>query len=266
MNKDFNEKKLLSMSLEKQFKVLYDLASFIEENNYQVDSNHFEKLTKYHDFLKIMDSDPHIKLFKEFNKIKAIDYQFQIYLMTLERFLGQSKKEYQFLINKGDGPQDSKRVVFPIICIMDSIRSAHNIGSMLRNAECFGVQKVILTGLSPTTENAQVKKTAMGCDQMIPTEYYKSATNIVKELKSQGHIIWSIETTKTAKQISSINNIPSKLVLIFGHEQHGVSHELLELSDEVVEIPLFGLKNSLNVSMSQGIVLAYISQLLSQDK
>lgn len=266
MNKDFSEKKLLSMTVEKQFKVLYDLASFIEDNEFQINSNHFEKLTKYHEFLKVSESEHHTKLYKEFIKIKAIDYQFQVYLMTLERFLGQSKKEFQFLINKGDESSTTQRTTFPIICLMDSIRSAHNIGSMLRNAECFGVEKVILTGLSPQISNPQVKKTAMGCESIIPTEYHKNAISITENLKQQGYAIWSVETTKNAKQISSIKKLPPKLVLVFGHEQHGVSHELLSLSDEIVEIPLFGLKNSLNVGMSQGIVLTYISSLFSSHK
>jgi tRNA G18 (ribose-2'-O)-methylase SpoU len=266
MNKDFSEKKLLSMSLEKQFKVLYDLASFIEDNDHGADSIHFEKLKKYHTFLDVSNDESMNKLQKEFFKIKAIDYQFQVYLMTLERFLGQSKKEFQFLINKGDKSNTTTRTTFPIICLMDSIRSAHNIGSMLRNAECFGVEKVLLTGLSPQVTNPQVQKTAMGCDLIIPTEYHRSAQSIVQELKEQGYVIWSVETTKNAKQISSIKKLPAKLVLIFGHEQHGVSHELLSLSDEVVEIPLFGLKNSLNVGMSQGIILAYTSSLFSNHK
>lgn len=258
MNKDFTQKKLISFSCEKQIRVLYDLALYIEQKNKSIDSNSFIKLKKYHSFLSDSKNDKIKKLNKEFIKIKELDYQFQIYLMNLERHLGQSKKEYDFLVTTADKSNTSLKT-FPIICLLDSIRSAHNVGAMFRNAECFGAKKIILCGLSPTPNTPQVKKTTMGCEENLPWEYSKSAEETVKKLKALGHTIWAIETSNQSPPLNIVTDIPSPLVLLFGHEQFGISNELLSLSDQIISISLFGKKNSLNVSVSQGIVLNHIT-------
>lgn len=259
MNKDFSKEKLLSFSSEKQLRILYDLSLYIEQNKKSIDSNSFEKLKKYHSFLGKSDNDKIQKLNLEFNKVKKIDYQFQVYLMNLERLLGQSKKDYDFLVRTDDKSNPNLKT-FPIICLLDSIRSAHNVGAMFRNAECFGAKKIILCGLTATPKNRQVQKTTMGCDEHIPWEYSKSAKDIVTKLKKQGHTIWAVETSGHSLALNSITQVPNSLVLIFGHEQFGVSNELIELSDQIVSISLYGKKNSLNVSVSQGIALNYITQ------
>lgn len=259
MKKDFPQNKLLLMTPEKQIRVLYDLASFIEVNKIEINSTHFEKLKKYHLFLNGTNDEKIQKLNKEFEKISKIDYQFQIYLMNLERLLGQSKKEYDFLVDTGDETKIKR--TFPISCLLDSVRSAHNVGAMFRNADCFGSEKVLLCGLSPTPESQQVLKTAMGCEKVVPWTYSKSAVETVKQLKDQGYTIWAVETSSKSINIHKVKKVPTPLVLIFGHELHGISHELLELSDEIISIELFGKKNSLNVSVSQSIVLYQLSTI-----
>lgn len=256
MNKDFSKDKLFSMSLEKQIKILYDLSRFIETNHLPIDSSHFKKLSKYHLYLELSGFEKIQKLNKEFSKIKELNYQFQVYLMNLERFLGQSQKEYDFLVQTGDNLTAQK--TFKIICLLDSIRSAHNVGAMFRNSECFGNEEIVLCGLSPTPKLAQVKKTAMGSDEMIKWSYERNPLKKVKELRAQGYTIWSVETSPQARAINTVEKLPTALVLIFGHEQNGISHELLKLSDDIISIPVFGRKNSLNVSISQGIVLSQL--------
>lgn len=262
MNKDFSKDKLISFPETKQIKVLYDLAKFIENNHHDYSSQHFEKLIKYHSFLEQSQYFSIQKLNKEFSKIKSIDYQFQIYLMNLERLLGQSSDEYQFMVSTQDKKQSST-LKFNIICLLDSVRSAHNVGAMLRNAECFGVEKVILCGLSPSADTAPVQKTAMGCDQEIDWSYIKDPMYLINDLKEQGYEVWSIETSPHAFTLNEVAIESKKLILIFGHEQFGVSNELLSISDKIVSISLFGNKNSLNVSVSQGIVLNHLAQSLS---
>lgn len=263
MNKDFSEKKLVEMSLEKQFKVLYDLASFIEVHKHSFESNHFQKLAKYHTFLKGTSEDKLQKLNKEFNKVNAINYQFQVYLMNLERLLGQSKKDYDFLVKTGD--QSNQKVSsLPITCLLDSVRSAHNIGSIFRNAECFGVEQLILCGLSPTPDSVQVQKTAMGCEKLIKWKFEKSAVLAIQELKTQGHKIFAVETSPNSINLNQLENITGPITLVFGHEQFGISLEILELCNGIISIQLYGQKNSLNVSISNAIVLNKVSQLLSK--
>jgi 23S rRNA (guanosine2251-2'-O)-methyltransferase len=262
MNKDFSEKMLLNMDSEKQMKVLYTLATFIEVNHHLTDSTHFKKLHKYHQFLDNSDLEFIQKLNKEFHKVRAIDYQFEIYLMNLERLLGQSKKEYDFLVNTKDNNSSSElKEKLSIICLLDSVRSAHNVGAMIRNAECFNIHSLILTGLTPKADHPQVIKTAMDCDKIVATEYHKNAIDYIQVKKAEGFEIWAIETANNATHLKDITSRPQKLILLFGHEHYGLSHELLKLSDKIIDIELYGQKNSLNVSISQGIVLQNLSSL-----
>ena len=260
MIKDYTEKILRGMSEEKKLWALYKLASFIQEHQHTVKSSHFEKLTKYHSFLALSQTPRISKINKEFIKIKKVDYQFEVYLMNLERFLGQSKKEYDFLVSTGDHTNTQRS--FSIICALDSVRSAHNVGSFFRNSECFGCESLILGGLTPTPELAQVKKTSMGCDKDIRWHYHKDLYLEIKRLKDENYSIWSIETSNLATHLSDLKEIPEKLVLIFGHEQHGISKELLDISSKIVDITLYGSKNSLNVAVSQAIALNKITSLL----
>lgn len=255
MNKDFSKAKILSMNQEKQIKVLYDLASFIEQSGQEYNSNHYKKLQKYHQFLNKSEHVKIQKLNKEFIKVHSTqDYQYQVYLMNLERLLGQSKKEYDFIVNTTDH-QNINLKKFPITCLLDSIRSAHNVGSMFRNAECFGSEEMILCGLTPTPESPQVQKTAMGCIEHVKWQFQKDASTAIKSFKNQGYLVYAIETAKEAIHINEVNKMDKPVVIIFGHEQFGISNELLQLCDTIIDIPMYGSKNSLNVSISQAIVL-----------
>ena len=178
--------------------------------------------------------------------------------------MGQSKKEYDFIVATKDH-SNLKIRTFSIICLLDSIRSAHNVGAFFRNAECFGIESLILSGLTPTPEIPQVVKTAMGTDQLLPWTYEKSAINAIKKLKEKNYQIWSVETARTATALSEIQTIPDKLALVFGHEQFGIDHNILNLSDKIISIQLFGRKNSLNVSVCQGIVLQYLTNTLQRN-
>lgn len=261
MQKFFPKDKLLSFPPEKQLKILYDLATLLEFDTREKFKAHLDKLKNYHDFLASSSNEHIQKLNKEFEKVKANDYQFQIYLMNLERLLGQSKKDYQMMVKQKDSSKTTKSL--PITCVLDSIRSAHNIGAIFRNSDCFHIHKIILTGLSPTPENPQVQKTAMGTETLTIWEYQKSAIKAVKELKEKGFQIWSIETGNQSEPLNSIQDCPEAVALIFGHEVYGISLELLQLSDKVIHIPLRGSKNSLNVSISHGIVLNHLSSIMS---
>jgi tRNA G18 (ribose-2'-O)-methylase SpoU len=260
MHKDYTQKILIEMDEEKQLWVLYKLANFIQVEGHDYDGSHFNKLNKYHSYLKESQHLRIQKINKEFIKIKSIDYQFEVYLMNLERFLGQSKKEYDFIVSTGDNTNPVKN--FNIICALDSVRSAHNVGSFFRNTECFGGESLILGGLTPTPELAQVQKTSMGCEKIVNWKHVKDLTGELIKLKESGYKIWSIETSKVAIHLNDLNHVPEKVILIFGHEQHGISKELIDLSDKILDISLFGSKNSLNVATSQAITLNKLTSLL----
>ncbi len=265
MNKDFTEKKLNSFPVTKKIKVLFDLALFIEKNTKDNKNHHFEKLKKYHSFLA-NDINEEIKILnKEFKKIKKRDQQFQIYLMNLERLLGQSTKEYEFLVERNDKERPSKnKQLLKAICILDSVRSAHNVGAIFRTSECFGIEKVILTGLSPTPKSEHVQKTSMGSHEIQKWEYHQSAIKLVQELKRNNFFIIGVETSNESKNLFQYQfDDKKKYAFLFGHEQFGLSLELLKECDEVISIPLKGIKNSLNVSICHGIIIAnYSAQML----
>lgn len=265
MNKDFTQDKLMSFDADKQMRILFDLASYIEKNKMDSASKPFEKLKKYHDFLKSNPDQKIQKLNKEFAKVTDTKYQFQIYLMNLERLLGQSTKEYDFLIQQEDMDHSSQNP-FNIVCIFDSVRSAHNVGAMIRTSECFNIQKIYTCGLTPSIKSSHVKKTAMGCDESIEVEHKEKITELIASLKQDSYQIWSIETSRVDTDLNKIEAMPDKVALIFGHEQFGVSAEVLELSDKIVPIKLYGRKNSLNVSISHGIVLNNLTQFMGATK
>lgn len=260
MNKDFTKHILLGFDPNKQLKILFDLVTYIEKNQLGYSSSAFEKLTKYHAFLNESTDTIIQKLNKEFYKVKSIDLQFQIYTMNLERLLGQSSKEYQFLVDTQDHTE-SVRETFPIVCILDSVRSAHNVGAIFRNCECFGVEKLFTCGFTPSSDSLQVKKTAMGSEKLIPNEHRSNVIEVIKELKSKAYEVWAIETVKNMPELNKLTAVPEKLALVFGHEQFGVSKEVLDECSRSVPIKLHGIKNSLNVSISHGIVLNKLTSL-----
>ena len=246
------------MGFEKQLKVLHELARYIEQQQLSIGSSGFLLLRRYHRILQ-HSSQPQVqKINREFAKVKHLDRQFQIYMMHLERFRGQATKEYDFWVQHGDHAQ--KKQTFPLICLLDSVRSAHNVGAMFRNAECFGVQELVLTGLSPTPDHPQVKKTSMGTTGKVPWGYHEDAVQVVAKLRNEGYTIWALETSRQATELAAIREVPDKLVVLFGHEQFGLSLALLESSDGLFCIPMFGQKNSLNVGVAQAIALYEITQ------
>ncbi|MBD64972.1 MAG: hypothetical protein CME62_07175 [Halobacteriovoraceae bacterium] len=260
MNKSFTHEKLNSFTPAKQIKILYDLARFIETNQYNFESPCFKKLESYHQYLTQSPNEFIQKLHKEFKKIKALpSAQFQMYLMHLERFLGHSTKEYHAWVETKDGEAQKVKPLADIVCILDSIRSAHNVGAMIRNAECFGVEKMYLCGLTPKATHPSVIKTAMGCEKEIQQEYCEDVIPLLVSLKNEGYTVYGVETAKKARLLHEVDQKPQKIALILGNEQFGLSLDILKHCDELIKIQTFGSKNSLNVAITQGIVLQHFT-------
>ena len=149
------------------------------------------------------------------------------------------------------------------ILIIDNVRSAHNVGSLFRTSDGAGVERIILVGYTPSPidrfgrEQPEIKKTSLGASAMIPFETKETGVAIetrIQELKSEGYVIVSLEQTQHSIPLYDFE-VPEKVVYIVGNEIDGVSKELLEVSDMVVEVPMLGKKESLNVAVATGIVL-----------
>ena len=142
-----------------------------------------------------------------------------------------------------------------IFFLIDNIRSAQNIGSIFRTADAFGVQKIVLTGISAVPPNKEILKTALGATNTVKWEYNASACNSVKYFKTNGYKIYAIEQTQNSIKLQhyKIQNNES-IVLVFGNEVDGVNQDVIDLCDGTLEIPQFGSKHSLNVAVAAGIV------------
>ena len=142
------------------------------------------------------------------------------------------------------------------IIILDNIRSIHNVGSIFRTSDSFLIEKIIISGYTATPENERMKKTALGSSDSVDWEYSDDIIETIKKLKKKDVKIISIEQADESLKIEKFNPVRgTKYAFIFGNEVDGVSDDIINVSDEVVEIPQVGTKHSLNVSVAAGIVL-----------
>lgn len=144
----------------------------------------------------------------------------------------------------------------PIILVLDNVRSLNNIGSAFRTADAFLVEAVYLCGITATPPNAEIHKTALGAQNSVQWNYFKSTVDAVNQLKNNHYLVYAIEQAE--ERIFLQNFIPekdTKLALVFGNEVKGVESEVMELVDACIEIPQLGTKHSFNISVSIGIVL-----------
>lgn len=140
--------------------------------------------------------------------------------------------------------------------IAHNIRSLHNVGSIFRTADSFGVDKVYLTGYTGTPPDSKISKVALGAEEYVPWEQSKSLVRLVKKLRAEGVRIAVLENNVKYQTISLEKYGPKfPLALILGEETKGNTKKILDLADDILEIPMHGQKESLNVSVACGIAL-----------
>jgi 23S rRNA (guanosine2251-2'-O)-methyltransferase len=140
--------------------------------------------------------------------------------------------------------------------LLDNIRSAWNVGSMLRSADGAGVRKVHLCGVSSTPDNPKVWKTALGAERSLPWQFAPDGVELARELKSQGLRLWALEGGPRAESLfEAPDQAGSPIVLVAGNELSGVDPEIVELCERVVCLPMQGVKGSLNVAVAFGIAV-----------
>ena len=145
---------------------------------------------------------------------------------------------------------------FPIIVILDNIRSLNNIGSFFRTSDAFNVEKIYLCGITATPPHRDIQKTALGATESMEWEHKISTLDLVNELKLKNIKICSIEQAVKTTFLQDVPSLPEgKYALIFGNEVDGVDQSVIDASDYIIEIPQFGTKHSLNVSVCAGAVL-----------
>ena len=144
----------------------------------------------------------------------------------------------------------------PIVLVLDNVRSQHNIGSAFRTCDAFRVGRICLCGISATPPTPEIHKAALGAEFSVGWEHFDTALEAVSALREEGYTIVSVEQAEGATQLQDFHPDPDKrYALVFGNEVRGVTQEVVDASDNCLEIPQFGTKHSLNVSVSIGIVL-----------
>jgi tRNA G18 (ribose-2'-O)-methylase SpoU len=144
----------------------------------------------------------------------------------------------------------------PVVVVLDDVRSAHNVGSAFRTADAFRVEKLYLCGITGTPPHREITKTALGADESVAWEYAADAVSAVQALKKAGYRIIAVEQAEGSVPLQALDVSPAgRYCFIFGNEVFGVRDELIAACDACLEIPQFGTKHSLNVSVSVGIVL-----------
>jgi tRNA G18 (ribose-2'-O)-methylase SpoU len=143
----------------------------------------------------------------------------------------------------------------PFVVVVDNVRSLHNVGSIFRTSDAVRLQHLYLCGITAKPPRDEIRKTSLGAEETVPWSYNSSATEIVAELKSQGFQIVALEhTTESVDFRRAPYRFP--LCLLIGNEYSGIQDHLVAAADLAVEIPMFGIKQSLNVSVAFG-VMAY---------
>jgi tRNA G18 (ribose-2'-O)-methylase SpoU len=143
----------------------------------------------------------------------------------------------------------------PVYVILNSIRSSYNVGSILRTSDGAMIEKLYLCGYTPTPEKKEVIKTALGSQNSVKWEYVKDPKEVITRLKNQGIKICALELTDSSISYCNVRKSDFPLCLIVGNEISGVSQELIDLCDFSIEIPQFGIKQSLNVAVAYGIAV-----------
>ena len=144
----------------------------------------------------------------------------------------------------------------PIKVLLDNIRSAHNVGSIFRSCDAFLIDEIILCGITAKPPNKEIRKTALGSTDSVKWSYFENIQDAILKLKKEKYQIISVEQADESTDLENFKIQSEKnYAIIFGNEVNGVNQKVIDMSDDVVEIPQFGTKHSFNVSVSVGIVI-----------
>lgn len=156
---------------------------------------------------------------------------------------------------------------FPIVVVLDNVRSLNNIGSIFRTSDAFRIQAIYLCGITGTPPHKEIYKTALGATESVDWKYFETTEEAVHELKKSHFELFAIEQASNSVFLNDvIINEMKPIALIFGNEVNGVSETLMPLMDGCIEIPQFGTKHSFNISVSAGIVLWELYKKFSAKK
>ena len=142
-----------------------------------------------------------------------------------------------------------------VIVILDDVRSMHNVGSVFRTCDAFAIAELYLCGYTPAPPHRDIHKTALGATETVAWQNFVTTMDAVKHVKEAGYKVLAVEQAHNSIQLDQLNWQNEKIALVFGNEVTGVHEEVLQAADGCIEIPQWGAKHSLNISVSVGVVL-----------
>ena len=151
----------------------------------------------------------------------------------------------------------------PLIVVLDDVRSMHNVGSVFRTGDAFRIEAVYLCGITSTPPMTEIHKTALGAEDSVSWKYFPTAMEALQELKSDGYEVFSIEQAHGSTMLQDFKPEQEKrYAVVLGNEVKGVHQEVIDASDGCLEIPQFGTKHSMNVSVTAGIIIWHFAQMI----
>ena len=149
----------------------------------------------------------------------------------------------------------------PLIVVLDDVRSMHNVGSVFRTGDAFRIEAVYLCGITSTPPSAEIHKTALGAEDSVEWKYFCNAQEALIPLKEKGYEIYSIEQAHGSTKLQNFApQLGKKYAVVLGNEVKGVHQEVIDASDGCIEIPHFGTKHSMNVSVTAGIIIWHFAK------
>ncbi len=144
----------------------------------------------------------------------------------------------------------------PLTVVLDNVRSQHNIGSVFRTCDAFRVEEILLCGITATPPNAEIHKTALGAEDSVQWRYLDETLTAVRQLQDSGYTVYAVEQAEKSLSLETMKlQRDKKYAVGLGHDVHGVQQAVVDACDGCIEIPQFGTKHSLNVSVAAGIVI-----------
>lgn len=144
----------------------------------------------------------------------------------------------------------------PLVVVLDNVRSLHNIGSVFRTADAFRIECIYLCGITACPPHPEMHKTALGAEFTVSWQYVENTVQAVDNLRAQGYVVYSVEQVEGSTMLDELTLDPArKYAVVLGNEVKGVQQEVIDRCDGCIEIPQFGTKHSLNVSVTAGIVI-----------
>jgi 23S rRNA (guanosine2251-2'-O)-methyltransferase len=164
-------------------------------------------------------------------------------------------------LNRKTAEEFKKASKLPVVIVLDNVRSMNNVGSVFRTADAFLVHAIYLCGVTATPPHREIQKTALGATETVTWKHFETTMEAITFLKNEGYKIYAVEQADKSVMLDEFIPAQGNMALVFGNEVSGVEQAVIDVCDTCIEIPQFGTKHSLNISVSAGIVVWEIQKI-----